>query len=116
MLGEEWQVDADVENGAAHGRRGQLCRYPGVAHRVAVADRRDPASQLQRLERHSCGAQRDLGRPDDGVAHGGSPQRSLLIVVAWQATGGDEDLVSLRVLFREGDELVTQGTGRLADL
>src|SRR5207248_1149920 len=40
----------------------------------------------------------------------------LLIVLAWHTTGADEDLVCLRVLFREGDELVTQRTGRLADL
>ena len=64
------EVDADVQDGAADRRAGQLRGHAGIADGVRVADRRDAVGQVEHLGRHLGGPQRDLGgaRPWRGPA------------------------------------------------
>src|SRR5439155_13241615 len=100
ILGKQRQVDPHIEDGAPYRCRRQLRGHPGVAHRVAVADRRDAAGEAERLARNAGGAHRYLGRLHDRAAHRPCAGGALLIGFARQATSAHERLVGIRVPLR----------------
>jgi len=61
VIRQLWQVDADVEDGAADGGCGKQRCHPCIADGVAVADGRDAPGQLERLYRDASGAHWHVG-------------------------------------------------------